>query len=188
MPSPSLRLRPFDVKPDSTLELRADVSRARDHLEFDFLLTGSRADLDRVVWPAAKPPAKRERRDELWKTTCLELFVSTPESASYVEMNVTPAGDWALYEFDGYRAGMRAASGEVVVHVPPANTEPYFRLVGSVKVDVVLAPGDLVFGATAVMECRSGEREYWALRHAGAKPDFHLRESFTERLPRAGTP
>ena len=190
MQAPSLHLRPFSPTPDSTLELRADVRHREDLVEFEFLLSGSLLDLDRLVWQEAKSPAKRERRDELWKSTCLELFLARPDSAAYLEMNVAPSGDWNLYAFDDYRKGMRAASGEVGLHVPIKTAEPYFRLVGAIRtngggdVEGLLASRELVFGATAVIEYRTGEREYWALSHAGAKPDFHLRSSFTARLQR----
>ncbi|MES2965141.1 MAG: hypothetical protein V4760_14745 [Bdellovibrionota bacterium] len=174
-----------------------EVRHRTDLIEFEFLLSGTLLALDRVVWPEAKGPAKRERRDELWKGTCLELFVSRPDSEGYLEMNLSPSGDWNLYSFDSYRTGMRRAEGEVGMHVPLKTAEPYFRLVGAIRpsssgggateVEGLLASRELVFGATAVIEYVNGEREYWALTHAGAKPDFHLRSSFTSRLQRPTT-
>lgn len=190
MQTPSLQLRPFQPKPDSSLELRAELRHRGDLVEFEFMLSASSLDLDRVVWPEAKAPAQRERRDELWKHTCLELFLSDPAALSYVEMNVSPSGDWNLYAFDDYRKGMRRAGGEVVAHRASPSAEPYFRLVGAIRpdgaadVEGLLRARELVVGVTAVIEYRSGDREYWAITHAGDKPDFHLRPSFTYRLRR----
>lgn len=187
----SLHLHPFSREPASTLELRAELRHLGDLVEFEFMLSGSRLDLDRVLWPQAKAPAKRERRDELWKSTCLELFLAAPESKAYVEVNVSPSGDWNTYAFDDYRTGMRPAAGEVSLHVPAKTAEPYLRLVGALRpkrggdVEGLLASRELVVGATAVIEYLTGEREYWALTHAGAKPDFHLRSSFTAKLARS---
>ncbi|MEK7357384.1 MAG: DOMON-like domain-containing protein [Bdellovibrionota bacterium] len=195
MRTTSLHLRPFDDRPGSTLELRAGAVHLGDLVEFEFLLSGSATDLSRVVWPETKSPAERGRRDELWKATCLELFLGDAHSTSYLEMNVSPTGDWNLYAFDDYRKGMRCTSGEVALHASPKSGEPYFRLVGAIRTQDaeksgelvrLLGSRELVFGATAVLEYQTGEREYWALSHAGEKPDFHLRASFTARLSRPG--
>lgn len=61
--------------------------------------------------PAAlRVPAAIEyaaRRDGLWNSTCFELFVLDPAGGAYLEFNFSPSGEWAAYQFDGYRAGMR---------------------------------------------------------------------------------
>jgi hypothetical protein len=62
------------------------------------------ADVDRLVLPE---PVIPERRDELWRTTCFELFLREPATGAYLEFNMSPSGNWAAYAFDGYRQGMR---------------------------------------------------------------------------------
>ncbi len=42
------------------------------------------------------------RADELWKTTCCELFVYDG-GGRYREFNFSPSGQWAGYVFSGYR-------------------------------------------------------------------------------------
>jgi len=188
MRRPALPLKPFTPPANQSLALRVDVRYLMDRIEFEFFLYGP--DLSRVLLPEMKAPELRTRRDELWKSTCLELFLAKPDGTSYVEMNVSPSGDWAAYSFDDYRVGMKPANGKVVLQESPASSEPYFRLAGSLcpdgsgDVEGLLAVPDLVFAATAVLEYSNGEREYWALTHSGTKPDFHLRASFTGRLQR----
>lgn len=53
-----------------------------------------------------EPEAPR-RMDELWKTTCFELFLRNSKTGAYLEFNLSPSGHWAAYSFDGYREGMR---------------------------------------------------------------------------------
>jgi len=51
--------------------------------------------------------AQFDRTDGLWRTTCLELFVKSVDDPAYFEFNFSPSGQWAAYQFDAYRAGMR---------------------------------------------------------------------------------
>ena len=54
------------------------------------------------------------RADGLWQRTCFELFLRRAGEAGYVEFNFSPSGEWAAYQFDGYRDGM----GEIDVTPP----------------------------------------------------------------------
>jgi hypothetical protein len=49
------------------------------------------------------PFAGAGRQDDLWKTTCFELFVKA--GAGYSEFNFAPSERWAAYDFTGYRDG-----------------------------------------------------------------------------------
>jgi hypothetical protein len=190
-------LRPFQSPALRPLKLVFNVERLRDRLDFSFVLSGRvPADIESLVMPKVREPLLRKRQDELWKSTCLEVFVASVDRDSYLEINLSPSGDWNVYAFDKYRAGMRPASDP---HPPMLRVEPSVSgdsltwhgalrlqelgrtvdLAGELS-EILSSPG-LVTGATAVLEYKSGEREYWALAHAGKQPDFHLRESF--RLP-----
>jgi len=52
-------------------------------------------------------PTAPDRTDGLWYHTCFELFLLDPLDGAYLEFNFSPSGQWAAYQFDGYRAGMR---------------------------------------------------------------------------------
>lgn len=43
-----------------------------------------------------------KRDDGLWQETCLECFIGLADG-SYIEMNITPDGRYALYHFSDYR-------------------------------------------------------------------------------------
>lgn len=161
------------------LQIRVQLSLVdKKTLQFLFLLEGPPAALRNVVWPSAVQP---ERRNELWKTTCFELFFGPAGAMSYFEVNVSPSGDWNVYGFDDYRIGMR----DTVVESPfrSSETRPLPRVEGRLDLSSLglrlEKTGDVVLGATAVMEYKDGEKEYWALAHKGEKPDFHVRSSFT---------
>lgn len=57
----------------------------------------------KVVVP---PFAGKGRADDLWQTTCFELFLRQPESRGYTEFNLSPSERWNAYDFSGRREGM----------------------------------------------------------------------------------
>jgi hypothetical protein len=189
---PPQALKPFaEPSTDRGLKILFSVGRSRDALEFNFVLTGRvPAEIEKLVLPDLSEPPMRKRRDELWKNTCFEIFIGSANSQSYFELNLAPSGDWNVYAFDNYRAGMRPVgdahapllkfyrtqAGDLLTwHARLASTDMHG------EVGQLLNSGALVMGASCVLEYAKGDREYWALAHAGPKPDFHLRESF--RLP-----
>lgn len=184
-------LRPFQTQSQRPLKLIFNIERRRHSLDFAFVLSGRiPADLQALAVPEAQEPVLRRRRDELWKNTCFEIFVGSADHPSYLEMNLSPSGDWNVYAFDKYRTAMRPASDShpPLVRFERAQSGDVYEWHGSLRPtdaggelrQLLSSPG-LVMGATAVLEYKTGEREYWALVHAGQQPDFHLRESF--RLP-----
>ncbi|MGE5085685.1 MAG: DOMON-like domain-containing protein [Bacillota bacterium] len=130
------------------------------------------------------PPSHghESRRDELWKTTCLEAFLSPDfiKDSSYLEINCSPNGDWNAYSFSGYRAGMTpAAATEVKLIGREADqTTAHFRI-------RIKSPGLDRFkhlGVTAVVEFSDGSKSYFALKHPGPVADFHNKEGFVHSL------
>jgi hypothetical protein len=179
-------LQPFT--PSSRhVQIHFSVERTLEGLDFSFSLLGARpADLAQVVMRPLNLSDERRRRDELWKSTCLELFVGDDRGRHYLELNLCPSGDWNLYAFDNYREGMRPVEPALpplrMREASPAGDRATFqahlrKTIGGDATKILSSPS-LVLGATAVLEYQDGIREYWALTHAGEKPDFHLRESF----------
>ena len=90
---------------DSALpwQLRGSIKRLdQNTLALDYELLAPASEL---IWPAATTPP--ERRDELWQSTCLELFIAQPNEPPYWEINLAPNGDWNVYRLDGYRQGLQ---------------------------------------------------------------------------------
>ncbi|MFC7537513.1 DOMON-like domain-containing protein [Sphingomonas sp. GCM10030256] len=126
-----------------------------------------------IVLPKSTPA---KRTDDLWKTTCFELFVDTADG--YREYNFAPSAAWAAYAFDGYRSGMRELDLE---HPPEITTDD---LGDELIVDAVIdLAGEVRFGLSAVIEESSGTRSYWALCHPDGPPDFHAEACFAATLP-----
>ena len=164
-------LHPFS-SPLSKLELKAEVRRDGRLLRFTFALHGG---LAKVKLPKPERPALR--KDELWKSTCFEAFVAVPGNKQYWELNFSPDGAWNCYRFDDYRQGMRAEKILSNPEIHTSHTPDGFQLLATVDLSsAVQTQGPLELSLAAVIE--GDEHSYWALKHLGAKPDFHLRESF----------
>lgn len=122
----------------------------------------------------------RGRADELWKTTCFELFLYDG-AGRYRELNFSPSGQWAAHGFSGYR--------NLVGPFEPRETPRIEHETGtSVFVQTVFLDRRDLEGAesaalAAVIEEQGGRPSYWAMAHPGLKPDFHDPACF--RIPLA---
>jgi hypothetical protein len=121
-----------------------------------------------------------QRRSELWRHTCFELFVRHGDAPSYCEFNFSPSGDWAAYKFDSYRGAARDARQrpiEISVHTSgPGEIRLRARIdlraaFADERAPLVPAPWRL--NCAAVIECSDGTLSHWAVRHPKAQPDFH---------------
>ncbi|MBN8830442.1 MAG: DOMON-like domain-containing protein [Sphingomonadales bacterium] len=134
-----------------------------------------------IVVPGAAP---RVHTDELWKTTCFELFIGRAGD-SYAELNLSPSGAFAAYHFDHYRTGMR----KIDLPAPDLALEVgNERLTLTARFPEDSLPWDYNgrIGISAVIEEKSGAKSYWALVHPAGKPDFHHRDCFALALAPLG--
>jgi hypothetical protein len=171
-------LRAFGDVPAGPALPRVLATVWRDDARLHFRLALAGAEL--ALPPAA---AGTERRDELWRTTCAELFLAAEDGAGYLEWNLSPSGHWNLYRFDGYRSGGRREP--TVTDAAPRVTRAAGACVleGTLPLAPLgLAGVPLVLGPAAVVAGAGGVLTYWALAHPAARPDFHDRRGFTLRL------
>jgi hypothetical protein len=134
------------------------------------------------------PAHGRERRDNLWRQTCFELFVR-PESHSYVEYNFAPLSAWNAYSFVDWRMGRRAYQPEAEPSIVDSRTDSRRdSFPGSYELDVVISTDILSLAPArvslaAVIEEEGGVISYWALAHPPGEPNFHHADCFVARLP-----
>lgn len=172
-----IQLRPHPDSPDPRVEaIWLRVSRDDGALSLRFALRG---DLAHLILPSGTGGA---RRDGLWQHTCFEAFLRPAGTDAYVEYNFAPNGDWAAYQFDGYRGD------RIDLDCPPPSIETKINP-DSIDVTVkipdlpeTLKTSDLLLGPSAVIESQDGLRSYWALHHPLSKPDFHHIENFKIRV------
>lgn len=174
---PLFRLIPFAQEPRvAGLTLHGSVELDGSVVRAEYVLTG---ELTALVIPASASP--RERCDGLWRNTCFELFIAPCEQQDYLEINVSPSGNWNAYRFTGYREGM-ASLAVTRLTSRCAHDQEALRIGFEIEVgetSCIAAPCELA--VTAVIEHSDGARSYWALAHKNDRPDFHRRDSFVMR-------
>lgn len=131
------------------------------------------------------PFAGKGRTDDLWQTTCFELYLKPLGGEAYCELNLSPSERWNAYDFDGYRAGMRERPF-------PHEPECTIRLGSSFAIFDAAIPlaglpdQDCAMGLSAILEEQGGVKSYWALAHPEGKPDFHAPACFAVALAAPG--
>lgn len=120
------------------------------------------------------------RADDLWQTTCFELFIADA-GGHYREFNFAPSGQWAAYQFSGYRN----STGD---YAPFAEPEIVMDIGASVlTVTVMLSAQEFAHSAhaalCAVVEEQRGRKSFWADLHPDTKPDFHNPACFVLPVP-----
>lgn len=184
-----------------------EVEAANDSgaLRLHYALQG---DVRRIRVP---PAGAGGRADRLWAHTCFEAFVRVEDAQGYLELNFSPSGQWAAYEFDAYRRGMTPLALEQPPRIvarrgarrsaseAPSRAAPGKSVAGAASPDCLLelealarlpawarAEGrKLRLGLCAVVEDGAGELSYWALRHPPGRPDFHHPDTFALTLEAA---
>ena len=114
----------------------------------------------------------------LWRHTCMELFVSQSNPGPYLEFNLAPSGQWAAYRFSGYRADMAPLTGIRPPRIELRTQADQLLLSADVALPAQFGAAGLRLGLTAVLEDAHGLLSYWALSHAGDRPDFHRADCF----------
>ncbi|MCA9783839.1 MAG: DOMON-like domain-containing protein [Candidatus Cloacimonetes bacterium] len=175
-----LRLEPHpSQRRPPGLELQVRLSRSPESLSVCFQLHDPRG-LVRLPAPVSHP----ERREGLWRRTCFELFLAREGSSGYRELNLSPAGHWNLFHFEGYRQPGRVSwsPAELPFRCRPTADGYTLELVLPLR-PLELHHVGLELGVCAVLSAHDGECGHWALCHPDpGKPDFHLRRGFALTL------
>ena len=188
---PIYQLQPFAKIKEATSARAArftvEVWMEDGRLWFQFQLAGKER-LENLLLLPLQPLSERRRVDGLWQHTCFELFLALRGRDSYLEFNLSPSGDWNLYEFQCYRVGMRKVPLTSAPEITIDQSAEQLIIRGGLEGLPLERPAlprqsqsenlTIEVSATAVLEYTGRVHEYWALKHHDAKPDFHQRHTF----------
>ena len=169
-----------DFQPRNIAGVQVALERpAPDRLWLRYMIS---APVDELALP---DPAEPARADDLWMTTCFELFLRGAENDSYVELNFSPSTEWAAYRFSAYRAGRTP----LAIAPPRIELSAASDLVDAeVTIELPLLEWSIA-SLTAVIEEKDGAKSYWALAHPPeGPPDFHHPACFVLELPPTSAP
>jgi hypothetical protein len=145
------------VKIEAEIEARPTGCRAL------FIASG---DVARIKMPQLQ--TDRGRYDDLWRTTCFEIFWQPAGGKFYREFNLSPSTRWACYDFDDIRVGMRNASAKVDIDVTA--TADTLRLEAHIESDL---PVPATVALNGIIEDADGVNRFWALAFQDGAPEFH---------------
>lgn len=133
-----------------------------------------------VLWPQQQQQQHQHQRAfELWRTTCFELFLSKQNKKEYIELNFSPSSEWDAYIFEDYRTPISPKRLDSI-RVEFSNIE-----LGRIEIEVELPQEwmqeKLEANVTAVIQDNINI-DYYAIKHASGRPDFHKRELFALEL------
>ena len=120
-----------------------------------------------------------QRLTGLWETTCFECFFGAVGQEQYWEINLSPSGDWNVFQLDGYREPLRAE--QAIETLPFWVKRDGDRITIEMTLDIQklgLCRDTIELSVTSVLQETTGDISYWAFAHTGVEPDFHLRNSF----------
>ncbi|MEM6493427.1 MAG: hypothetical protein AAF650_03515 [Pseudomonadota bacterium] len=145
----------------------ASIVATEGGFEAQFRLEGR---LEGIQIPTSGPSV---RTDNLWKTTCFEVFWQPIGQPGYVEFNLSPSGRWACYDFDSFREGMRDAPVEAIsLSSSHAQGETSGELLLAASV-VANLPVPAQVALNAIVEHTDGELQFWARAFPPGSPEFH---------------
>ncbi len=173
------KLSSFEKQNQETPQLDFCAQVKNRSISFRFRLDDPRSHVVTSFTTENKTLGAEKRADELWKSTCFEVFWQYKDQ-QYLELNVSPDGRWNVYQFDQYREGMKPFQSIEFVQFKTQRYGHRYELLVTMNIPDAVLQGGLLnsqMSATAVLSTQAGN-EYWAVRHAGSKPDFHLQESF----------
>ncbi len=175
----TISLQPFpSTRSLPNLKIAGNIARNGNKLAIRYMLEGDLKEI--ALTPPLNTPS---RKHELWEDTCFEFFLGVKDSQRYWEFNLSPAGHWNVYRFDGYRQGMQEETAFENLSFNVQNQADGLILVLDVDLDKIISVEQVIEVAiTTVIKYKDGEITYWALTHRGAEADFHLRDSFIVKL------
>ena len=161
-------LVPFEYKGNVVESIEVKIKHRSDKLESTFVILGQ---ISEINFPSIEPNSSRV--GGLWEDTCMELFIRPSLQQYYFEFNFSPSTHWQAYRFESYRE----SKTEVMLPTPKITTSTNvnsFVLKSEVEFNDQTLDERACFRPTAVVRRMDGQLEYWADRHRGDKPDFHL--------------
>lgn len=155
--------------------ISASIEPTKSGCRATFRATG---DLDAIVIPDVTKPV---RMDDLWRTTCFEIFWQPEGGSYYREFNLSPSTRWACYDFDDFRLNSRDAPAEVTID----RRREGDTLVIEAEISSELPlPADVALNG--IIEDKQGNIQFWALAFQPGKAEFHSEVCRTVQIGGSG--
>lgn len=120
--------------------------------------------------------------ENLWTTTCFEIFLKNEKTSDYYELNFNSKGEWNVFYFSDYRKRVESFRSSVEVTMQTRLVAGKPSLAYSFDISNLV---NLIFPSqinlSTVTKGKAGI-SYWSQKHSGQKADFHDPRNFTLTL------
>lgn len=122
------------------------------------------------------PTKQKQKRDNnLWESTCFELFLANSEMDGYYELNLSPSLAWNLYYLSDYRATPKEVCIKNEIEIETFHNEDSLKL--SCKFEMKTDVFNL-YNVAVILLTQSNQRHFWSVHHRSEEADFHDKDNF----------
>jgi hypothetical protein len=161
----------------NTIKITSNIEIFENLINLSFSILG---DISKIIIPNTEFTKDYKRKDDLWKTTCFELFLASKTSKSYSEINVSSSYEYNIYSFTDYRKNMQLENNLSIKNIKKDISSNLLNLTFSIESKNKINIEDLIINITSVVESTNNEIEYWAINHLEDKADFHNLVNFVD--------
>ncbi len=174
----------FPLKRHSANNIHDDISiladlrlHDEDKLWINYQLTGA---IHTIKIPDISYSYEPEFKDELWKTSCFEIFLKHADLNSYYELNFSPSRNWAAYHFENYRESMNPLKiQQPLIEWSKTGLAMDFAVLLNIQdYPAILSENSMNVGISVILEDENGIKSFWALNHPNGAADFHHKDCF----------
>ena len=168
-------LQPFSLDNSRfNREVKANLISDGNNLTIHYQVFG---DCENIKIPPVEKKPSRE--DNLWQNTCFEFFLGLVNSPIYWEFNLSPSGNWNVYRFTNYRAGIESETAFSSLPFQFSQESDHLSLKITIDLNQMITNSpEIEIAITMVIQDNKNNISYWALKHPASEADFHRRDSF----------
>lgn len=151
-------------------KIESELTIENKYLQISFSIKGI---LSEYFFPSK---VEQKRVNELWKSTCFELFLANSKTEAYYELNFSSSLAWNFYCLSGYRNELEEVQNVSTSKIEVFKSADEFKIVLEIKIDK-LNEFDICNIACVLLN-KKNERIFYSVYHHLDKADFHNRQNF----------
>ncbi|SFV71438.1 hypothetical protein MNB_SV-13-134 [hydrothermal vent metagenome] len=104
-------------------------------------------------------PSIQERKDELWKESCFELFIANRNNSLYYELNISPSTNWNFYHFSDYKTDMKEEKNISEPFIHSSKMQNEYKLSFEFEFYEELIEKELIFNLAVILLDTKGNEQ-----------------------------
>ena len=164
----------FTLKPHTKIEnisIEGNLVLREQKIRLSFVVKGA---LDEYIFPSKSIPKKA---NELWKSTCFELFLGNEKEETYYELNFSSSLAWNFYYLSTYRGEVEELTLLNSPKVERFEAKDEFKILFELSVENV--EDFELYNVACILLNKEHKRTFWTIKHLNSQPDFHDKASFS---------